>query len=209
MTNIETLYKGFQHKKLFDRKKPTQVLMKEIVPVPTEDQCYEIMNQFHMLDNVKRHSIQVMNVSTALVKKLKDPTIVQIDLVRAAALLHDIAKTKAIQTKELRHDLLGGQIMREMGYEAIAAVVESHVFFAGFMPDGDLEAREIVFYADKRVLHDSIVSVDERVDDLAKRYGINDHIVRLITENKKFVLQVESKIQRFLTASIEEIVSSL
>ncbi len=183
--------------------------MKEIVPVPTEDQCYDIMKQFNMLDNIKRHSVRVMNVSMVLVENLKDPAILQPSLVRAAALLHDIAKTRAIEARELRHDLLGGRILREIGYDAIADIVESHVFFIGFKPDANLEEREIVFYADKRVLHDAIVSVDQRVDDLVQRYGINDQIVKLINENRKFVWHVERKIQRFLTKSIEEIVSSL
>jgi uncharacterized protein len=183
--------------------------MKEIAPVPTEDQCYDIMKRYNMLDNIKKHSIRVMQVSMALIENLKDPALIQDSLIRAAALLHDIAKAIAIETKELRHDLLGGQLMRELGYDAIAYVVESHVFFVGFKPDGDLEAREIIFYADKRVLHDTIVSVDERVDDLVKRYGINERIVKLITENKEFVSQVENKIQKFLTKDIEEIVSSL
>jgi uncharacterized domain HDIG len=183
--------------------------MTEMAPVPTADQCYDIMKRYNMLDNIKRHSIQVMNVSMALVDNLKNPSVIQSDLVQAAALLHDIAKTKAIAAKELRHDLLGGQMMREMGYDAIADIVESHVFFIGFKPDANLEEREIVFYADKRVLHDVIVSVDDRVDDLVKRYGINDQTVNLINDNRKFVWQVEYKLQKFLTKNIEEIVSSL
>jgi uncharacterized protein len=183
--------------------------MNNLTPVPDENECYEIMKRFNMLDNIMRHSVQVMNVSMALVRNLKETGDVRSDLVRASALLHDIAKTRTLGSKELRHDLIGGQIMREMGYDEIAVVVESHVVFEGFRPDGALEAREIVFYADKRVMHDRIVSIDDRVDDLVTRYGINPRIVTLITENKKFVLQVEKKIQGFLARDIEAIVSEL
>jgi putative nucleotidyltransferase with HDIG domain len=167
------------------------------------------MKRYNMLDNIMRHSIQVMKVSMALVADLIDPEILQASLVLASALLHDIAKTRTIGTKEPRHDLIGGEIMRELGYDAIAEAVESHVVFEGFDPSGDLEAREIVFYADKRVMHDSIVSIDSRVDDLVRRYGINERIVTLITENKNFILQVERKIRKFLKRNIEEIVSDL
>jgi uncharacterized protein len=179
------------------------------VPVPTIDECYELIQRYHMLDNIIRHSEQVMNIAMALVDNLKNPDSIQASLVQAAALLHDIAKTRTIGSKEMRHDLIGGQIMRELGYDAIAEIVDSHVVFEGFQPDGDLEAREIVFYADKRVMHDRIVSIDDRVDDLVQRYGFNQHIITLITENKNFVLQVEHKIQGFLTRDIEEIVSGL
>jgi uncharacterized protein len=183
--------------------------MKEYIPVPTEQECYEIMKRYHMLDNIMKHSIMVMKVSMALVANLKDPDVLQSSLVMASALLHDIAKTRTIETKELRHDMIGGEIMRELGYDKIAEAVESHVVFDGFDPKGDLEAREIVFYADKRVMHDSIVSLDSRVDDLVKRYGVNERIVNLITENKNFVLEVENKIQKFLRKNIEAIVSDV
>jgi uncharacterized protein len=145
----------------------------------------------------------------ALVANLNDPSILQASLVQAAALLHDIAKTRAIEARELRHDLVGGRMLRELGYDAIAEIVESHVFFIGFDSAGRLEEREIVFYADKRVLHDTIVSVDHRVDDLVQRYGINERIVKLINDNRSFVEQVESKIRSFLSKDVEEIVSSL
>ena len=177
-------------------------------PVPTAAECYEIIRRHNMLDNIVRHSKRVMEVSLALVDNLRDPSIVQRSLVLSAALLHDIAKTRTIGTRE-RHDLIGGQIMREMGYDAIAEIVESHVVFEGFDPDGALEEREIVFYADKRVMHDRIVSIDDRVDDLVKRYGINERIVKLITENKEFILRLENKLRGFLARDIEEIVSGV
>lgn len=183
--------------------------MNNHVPVPTLDECYELIKQYNMLDNIIRHSEQVMRVAMALVENLKDPGIIQQDLVRTSALLHDIAKTRTIGTREMRHDLIGGQMMRDLGYDAIAEVVDSHVVFEGFKPDGDLEAREIVFYADKRVMHDRIVSIDDRVDDLVKRYGINQHIITLITENKNFVIEVERKIQSFLSRGIAEIIADL
>ena len=183
--------------------------MKQQRPVPTEAECYEIIKRSNMLDNIVRHSEMVMAVSLALVDNLKEPSIVQRSLVLSAALLHDIAKTRTIGSKELRHDIIGGQIMREMGYDAIAEIVESHVVFEGFNPDGELEEREIVFYADKRVMHDRIVSIDDRVDDLVERYGINQRIVTLITENKAFVLRLESKLRSFLARDIDEIVSDV
>jgi uncharacterized protein len=183
--------------------------MRQDQPVPTEAECYGIIRRHNMLDNIVRHSEMVMAVSLALVDNLRDPSTIQKSLVLAAALLHDIAKTRTIETRELRHDLIGGQIMRAMGYDAIAEIVESHVVFEGFDPDGALQEREIVFYADKRVMHDRIVSIDDRVDDLVKRYGINERIVKLITENKDFVLRLESKLQDFLARDIDEIVSEI
>ncbi len=178
-------------------------------PIPSENECYELMHSSGMLENIFRHSVQVMRVSMALAGALREPALIDADLVQAGALLHDIAKTRTIHTGEMRHDLIGGRIMRDLGFEDVARIVESHVFFDGFEPRGPLEEREIVFYADKRVMHDRIVSLDDRVDDLVNRYGSTQRIVDLIIENKQFVLDLERKLQTHLSAAIEEILSGL
>lgn len=178
-------------------------------PIPSEDECYELMRSYGMLENIFRHSVQVMRVSMALAGALREPSLIDADLVRSGALLHDIAKTRTINTGEMRHDIIGGRIMRDLGYDEVARIVESHVFFEGFDPRGPLEEREIVFYADKRVMHDRIVSLDDRVDDLVNRYGSTQRIVNLIIENKQFVLDLEGKLQAHLAAAIGEILSGL
>ncbi len=177
--------------------------------IPTEKECYDIIKRYEMRENIIRHSEQVMRVSMALVERLKDPSLIRPDLVRAGALLHDIAKSRTIDTKELRHDLIGGEMMRELGYDDIAKIVETHVVFGEVDRNGRLEEREIVFYADKRVMHDKIVSLDERIKDLVDRYGINDRIVNLITENKVLILEIENKIRSFLSEDIEDILARL
>lgn len=167
------------------------------------------MRRYEMRENIFRHSLQVMKVSMALVDNLKPGAMLQADLVVAGALLHDIAKTRTLQTKEPRHDLIGAAMLRELGYEEVAQIVESHVVFNDFQPRGRLEEREIVFYADKRVMHDRVVSLDERISDLVERYGINERVSRLIKENKELVLQIESKIQSFLLGHIDELVTAI
>lgn len=178
-------------------------------PTPSEEKCLEIMQKYEMLPNIREHSIQVRNVSAALVDHLRDDVPIDRELVLCGALLHDIAKTRTIETRELRHDLIGGEILRELDLEPLAVICESHVFLENFQIDGPLEEREIVFYADKRVKHDVVVSLDERVDDLAKRYGKNDKIKEMIRKNKTFVLRIEEKIERFMTTKIDEALTGL
>jgi len=177
--------------------------------IPTEEECREIMHQHGMRDNIVRHSIQVMRVSLALVDNLREPSTINRDLVRAGALLHDIAKTRTLETGELRHDLIGGNLLRDKGYDDIARIVESHVVFEGFRADGPLEEREIVFYADKRVMHDQIVSLDERIEDLIARYGTHERIRAMIRENRAFVSALERKLQSYLIREIEDILADL
>jgi uncharacterized protein len=159
------------------------------------------MVQYSMLPKIVEHSMQVMNVSLAIIDNLKSGVPVNRDLVIAAALLHDITKTRSLVTKE-RHDTSGGELLRELGFPRIAEIVEQHVIIQNLNLEGRLEEREIVYYADKRVLHNTIVTIEERVQDLVQRYGTVEEIRNLILQNKSQVLAIEGKIAGFMAIDL-------
>lgn len=184
--------------------------MKTVENIPTEQECFDLMKEHDMLPNIVAHSVQVRNVALAIVDSLAESSPVNRDLVSAAALLHDISKTRTIRTGEMRHDLIGGELLRELGYDEIATITEQHVVLDNFDPDGPLEEKEIVYYADKRVMHDKIVTINTRVDDLMDRYGRdNERIRKMISDNRNFIMTVENKITRFLVEDIDTALSSL
>ena len=171
--------------------------------IPSREECNELMAKYSMLPNIVEHSIQVMRVSLAITDNLKSGVLVDRDLVVAAALLHDITKSRSLVTKE-RHDMSGGELLRELGFPSIAEIVEQHVIIHNINLRGRLEEREIVYYADKRVLHDTIVTINERVLDLIERYGTGEEIRNMILQNKSQVLKVERKIASFMKIDIDQ-----
>jgi uncharacterized protein len=97
------------------------------------------------------------------------------DLIRAAALLHDITKTRSFETEE-NHALTGGQLLAERGYPEVGDLVRQHVRLDEYPEPITLGAAEIINYADKRVLHDEIVGLDQRMDYILEKYGkLADH----------------------------------
>ncbi len=176
--------------------------------VPTLEECLTLMMEQAMLPNIAEHSRQVMRVSLAIADHLKNPVVIHRDAVMAAALLHDITKTRSLETRE-RHDLSGGALLRSLGFPRIAEIVEQHVYLAAFDHRGALEECEIIFYADKRVMHDRIVTIDERLHDLVKRYGINAEIRKMILQNKEIILAVETKIAGFMRIDLEQAIDGL
>jgi putative nucleotidyltransferase with HDIG domain len=166
------------------------------------------MAQYAMRPHIVAHSLQVMRVSLAVIDHLKNGVSVNRDLVAAAALLHDITKTRSFVTKE-RHDASGGALLRELGFPHVAEIVEQHVTIRNVNLHGELEEREIVYYADKRVLHDTIVTIDERVNDIMQRYGAVEEIRSLILQNKSQVLAVERKIARFMKTEIDQAIGGI
>jgi len=129
------------------------------------------MCEMQMLENIVAHSIQVCRVGMCLVDHLKLEGI-QLDgqLVQAAALLHDITKTRSFETEE-NHALTGGQVLTDLGYPQVGDLVRQHVRLDTYSESQNLSEAVIVNYADKRVLHDRIVSLDERMGYIQERYG--------------------------------------
>lgn len=161
--------------------------------IPSPEECDELMAKYSMLPNIVAHSRQVMRVSLAITDNVKKGVAINRDMIIAAALLHDITKTRSLKTRE-PHDQSGGELLRELGFVSIGEIVKQHVILFDFDPKARLKESEIINYADKRVMHDRIVSLAERVQDLIQRYGATEEIKNRIQQNEIQVIAIENKI---------------
>ena len=151
-----------------------------------------MMDHCDMLPNIKNHSILVADLAIIIGRELnKNGSKLDLDLIEAAALLHDITKTESIKTGE-HHSESGGKLLRNLGHQRIAEIVEQHI-----LPDkieGNVSEEEVVCYADKRILHDKIVSLDERFEYLLERYGKNEKSVGFVNETRLKLRIIEKRI---------------
>jgi uncharacterized protein len=142
----------------------------EPIHIPSEEHCRRIISELGMLENIVAHSQQVCRVSLLLTDHLGLPGIDR-ELVRAAALLHDITKTRSFQTNE-NHAETGARLLADLGYPEVARIVGQHVRLDRYpLNSSPLTDAEIVNYSDKRILHDKIVPLNERMGYILKRYG--------------------------------------
>jgi uncharacterized protein len=176
--------------------------------IPSPGECEQLMAKYSMLPNIVAHSFQVMRVALAITDNLRNGIEVNRDLVIAAALLHDITKTQSLVTNE-RHDISGGELLRNLGFTNIAGIVEQHVVLPDFNPQGRLEEREIIYYADKRVNHDKIVSIEERKNYLIQRYGNTEKIRNLIQQNISLVHNIEIKIADSMKIGLNQAIAEI
>jgi putative nucleotidyltransferase with HDIG domain len=158
------------------------------------EECLNLMKEYNMLENIVRHSLLVNKVALRLSEKLNE-TGEDLDLrkVQAGALLHDIIKTKSISTGE-EHAKAGSELLKELGFESISEIVRQHVTINDEVDSPRVSEVEIVNYADKRVKHDKVVALEERFDDLRKRYGTNEERVCLINLSEHNAIAIEKKI---------------
>ncbi len=133
-----------------------------------------------------------------------------IALVEAGALLHDIAKTLCLETKG-NHAEAGGELLIPLGYPAVANIVRQHIRLdQGTVAPGRVTEEELVNYADKRVKHEEIVDLEERFRDIRERYtgkfpGLEVALEEVFAETKL----IEAKVFSEIDVTPEEIVQSL
>ena len=138
----------------------------------SEAECVKLWDEYALPANVRAHCRLVSRVAGFLAEKLRAKGIqVQPQVVRCAALLHDLMKVHAIQAGGDEYAQVE-RVLSERGFPVLGRICARHGLYSILEPFPDRGWEEkLVFYADKRVQHDQLVSVEERLEDLAARYG--------------------------------------
>jgi len=138
-----------------DRRTCLLILKRECVPV-------------HILE----HSMRVAQVTVCLGFFLKKAGIgIDLPLAEAGALLHDVSKMRSIEARE-DHAEGGAKLLLALGLDDVAGIVRQHVHLSPeWDPVRGISEAVLVNYADKRVRHTEIVTLSDRFEDLACRYG--------------------------------------
>ena len=154
--------------------------------IPTREESLRILKN-NVPDNIIAHLKAVAEFSEKVMDVLEKRGIkVNRELVRAAALLHDVKKMGP------NHETRGAEYIKSLGYPDVANLILRHGLAKlndeNFVPKTWEE--KIVFYSDKRLKDDRIVSVDERFDDIRKRYkrDIVEHEYQLTRKIEKELL---------------------
>ena len=168
--------------------------------IPGVKECFDLMDQYQMLPNIKHHSIVVARVAEIITNGLiAAGHKLSMDRIIAGALLHDIGKTACLDNDD-DHAAKGVEICLAHNLNPIADIVGEHVILTNYSPGNDFAEKEIVYYADKRVNHDQVVSLAERLAYILERYGLNN-IVRCqaIKSNYTLCQDLEKKMFSFLS----------
>ena len=137
---------------------------------PDEEKCLQILKKHEVPQNIVDHSLKVKEVAINIAESLsKAGEDIDQNLVLSSALLHDIAKYKCLD-KDKHHVGEGARILKEEGFEKIAKIVSKHGLTAVFEKKFQSWEEKVIYYADKRVKEDKVVSLEERIEDLKERY---------------------------------------
>ncbi len=173
--------------------------------IPTRDQCMVLMERALMPEHIQQHSFVVAHVALYLGGLLNQNSVrLDLELLEAGALLHDIAKARGLSTGE-RHEDVGARMLADWGYASLSPIVQEHVMLDPAILRGPITESLIVNYADKRVKHDQVVSLSDRFFDLIGRYAKTSEHRTWLREKFDLYLQLEARIFEHLTINPDEL----
>ncbi len=136
----------------------------------TNQECISLLKKHETPLNIFLHCRKVNAISMFIATKLKElGKNIDLCLVSNGSLLHDVAKYNSIKDKTISHTKAGSDILEEINSET-ANVIFKHGYGTLINDQVNTWEEKIVNYADSRVRHEEIVSINERIDDLNIRY---------------------------------------
>lgn len=123
-----------------------------------EKEWNNLMIKYKVLDQVVRHMCKTAEFAGSILDEI-DPQGTRFDreLIVKAAMVHDIIRNEPM------HERKGADILRREGFYDIAEIVEKH-HSTDVDESEELNEEEILFYADKRIQQEEVVSIDKRFE---------------------------------------------
>ncbi len=177
--------------------------------VPSKKQSEALLMEMEMPAHIMAHSSQVRRVALVLVDQLSVKGVrLDRDLVEAAAMLHDITKMRSFDTGE-NHAETGGVLLTERGFPEVGSIIRQHVWLDRYPePDPPGEA-EIVNYADKRVLHDRVTTLEKRMSYILEKYGTSGEYQERLRWLWERSVELEDRLFSFAPFSPDDLIDHL
>lgn len=172
--------------------------------IPDEGACFRLLERYRTPHHIVLHSAKVWQVARILAEALlRRNHALELDLLRASCLLHDIGKYPCIVDGSKFHDIRGEEILISEGYPAVARIVVQHVILRTEIPP--VAEEHVLFYADKRVVHDEVVTLENRFQYLQDTYGKTAKAVERLMIMKQNTIQLETEIFNLLDFAPQDV----
>jgi len=171
--------------------------------IPSRPETLELMRSYLMPHHIVLHSMMVRRVAVAIASSLKVSGL-SIDLaaVDRASMLHDLCKMDSLRTGN-DHALMAQEVLCDQGYPFIGDIVGQHVRLKSLI---EVNEAMVVNYADKRVMHDRVVSLSKRFVDLMNRYGTDDARQARILKHHQDSLRIQDVMEKSCRMDLEGLI---
>ncbi|CAK7029862.1 MAG: hypothetical protein DELT_02736 [Desulfovibrio sp.] len=175
--------------------------------VPAEAECRALWDKYAMPDHIRAHSKKVADFAAHLAVLLEQAGAdIHAPSVFASGLLHDLGKYYTIKNGGSHGQIGAAWVQNETRNPYIAQGVLHHVRWLWRVEEAVDEwlLAYCLIYADKRVMHDRVVTCQERYEDLLDRYGHTEEARKRITSSHNQGLEIEAGLSRRLRIPLHE-----
>lgn len=174
--------------------------------IPDREECLRLLSEYGTPYHVIRHCMAVCQVSVAIGNRLNEKGYhIDIDLLRAAAMLHDISRVHD------KHETVGAIYLSEKGYKKVADIVIQHTSYHNFNKVENINETDLLCIGDRTVKEDQYVGVDERmqyIKEKALRMG-RDAFVPGIEKGRLMLKEYIKEIEAVMGISLDDLMKGL
>jgi len=173
----------------------------ERLHIPSEAECRVLLDDvFRVETPIVRHGKAVAQVAVRLGEELnRAGCALDVPLLGAAGLLHDLAR------RESDHARAGARLLREVGFDAVADLVATHMDIAVDERE-PVAAAEVVYLADKVVQGVRRVPLEERFRANVERHAHDPAVIGSIAGRLKSAQQIQRRLESVLGRPLEEVI---
>ncbi|HEX3026479.1 MAG TPA: HD domain-containing protein [Clostridia bacterium] len=160
--------------------------------VPTRQMCEQMWEDKGLTDGLKKHLAAVADLAVRIGTALNQKGFaLNIPLIEAAALLHDIEKGIP------HHAVTGAKTLETLGFTEIAPIVKFHMRLPdGFQPE--ITELTVVFLADKLFIGSQSVSLQKRYAEKLSAYQDDPPALQTIRKQLEISLNLEKRMKTVL-----------
>jgi putative nucleotidyltransferase with HDIG domain len=173
-----------------------------IAAIPSRQACEQLLSaRFDPDSPVIRHCRAVAQLALLMAVKLNDSGCrLDLELIEAAALLHDLARGKP------RHAAAGAAMLRGMGYDDVADLVAVHMELPPREGDA-IDAADLLFLADKLMEGERFVPLETRFRRQLERHADDLAVLGNITRRLESARTIQRRVEERLGLSVADLIS--
>lgn len=169
--------------------------------VLTEEECLKLLDDYGTPSHVIRHCKSVSRVAVIIAKELnKRGFSLDIEVIRTASLLHDIARV------EDHHCEVGAKLLYNMHLDDVADIVKVHMHHV--FPDDVSQIKEVdvVCLGDRLVQEDIFVGIDARMEYVLNKIKNDDRLKEIVSKKVEHSKIFIKKLECFIGNTIENMI---
>ncbi len=170
---------------------------------PDMKQCMKMLDRYGTPEHVIGHCKAVAFTACAIGAELKKHgSDLNIPLILAAGLLHDMARTSQDHEKVAADHLSG------LGLDDIADIVRVHMRYPKFNELPDINETDLVCLGDRLCIFDQYAGVDPRMDYIIRKCNNDPRAEKVINENRLQIHHLLDDIEGVIGISVDDLCGS-